>query len=121
MADIKFFTNDAGEIIIKLVDNGAELAGLTEIVANTVDAAKEKHVPIIAVDGDVVTVQVGEVEHPMAEDHYIQFIALETSAGLQYAPLKPGDKPVATFALNGAQAVAAYEYCNKHGLWTAQA
>ena len=96
-------------------------AGAAAIEPNTVDAAREKHVPVVTVEGSVVQVVVGGVEHPMEEDHYITFIALETTAGLQMAYLKPGDRPAATFALvEGARAIAAYEYCNKHGLWKAE-
>ena len=72
-------------------------------------------------DGATVKVAVGEVEHPMAEDHYITFIVLETEKGYQTAPLAPGQKPEATFAVaEGDKPVAAYEYCNKHGLWKAE-
>ena len=95
---------------------------MTELVAGAVDAAKEKHVPVIAKDGNLVTVTVGSVEHPMIPEHYIQFIILETSAGYQKKDLKPGEKPAATFALApGETAVAASEYCSRHGLWKAEA
>ncbi len=91
---------------------------MTELVANTTDAAQEKHVPAVTVDGKTVTVQVGSVEHPMLEEHYIQFIVLETKQGFQKKELKPGDKPCAQFALTEDDApVAVYEYCNLHGLW----
>lgn len=92
----------------------------TELVANTVDAAFEKHVPVIEVAGDTVTVKVGSVEHPMLDAHYIEWIVLVTESGFQMKWLKPGMKPVATFILTpGEKAVAAYEYCNLHGLWMA--
>ena len=95
---------------------------MTELTANTTDAALEKHVPVIAADGNTVTVTVGSVEHPMLDAHYIQFIILETNQGYQKKDLKPGDAPVAKFALSdGETAVAAYEYCNLHGLWKAEA
>lgn len=97
-------------------------APMTVLEANSTDAAGEKHVPVIDVAGDAVTVVVGEVEHPMEDDHYIQFIALHTTRGLQLARLRPGDAPKAVFALaDGAKPVEAFEYCNKHGLWSAQA
>lgn len=93
---------------------------MTELVPNTTDAAQEKHVPVVSVDGNEVTVTVGSVEHPMLDEHHIQFVALETKQGFQKKDLKPGDKPVAKFALaDGDEAVAAYEYCNLHGLWKA--
>ena len=86
----------------------------------TTDGAVEKHVPVVNVEGNQVRVQVGSVEHPMLEEHYIQFIAIETQQGSQIKYLKPGEKPQAVFALaEGDQLVAAYEYCNLHGLWKA--
>ena len=86
----------------------------------TVDAAQEKHVPVVEVKGNVVHVKVGAVAHPMLEEHSIQWIALETSQGSQIKYLKPGEQPEAVFALaEGEQVVAAYEYCNLHGLWKA--
>ena len=94
---------------------------MVEVVANTSDGAGEKHVPVITVDGNKVTVAVGEVEHPMMDAHYIQWITLETVQGRQRKILNPGEKPVAEFALvEGDKAVAAYEYCNLHGLWKAE-
>ncbi|MBO6148092.1 MAG: desulfoferrodoxin Dfx [Lachnospiraceae bacterium] len=93
---------------------GEEMAELT---ANTTDAAKEKHVPDVTIDGDKVTVQVGSTAHPMQEEHHIQFICLETERGVSFRYLKPGEEPKAEFLLNGEKAVAVYEYCNLHGLW----
>ena len=91
-----------------------------ELVANTVDAAQEKHVPVITLSGDTVTVKVGSVEHPSLDAHYIEWIILETSGGMQMKWLKPGMKPEATFRTE-EKVVAAYEYCNLHGLWKAEA
>ncbi len=91
---------------------------MTEMVPGTVDAAVEKHVPVVTVDGNKVKVAVGEVEHPMLEEHYIGFIAIETEQGVQRKALKPGEKPEAEFVLaDGDKLVAAYEWCNLHGLW----
>ena len=93
---------------------------MEELVANSTDAAGEKHVPAVTVDGNKVSVQVGSVEHPMLEKHYIQFIAVETNQGVAVKYLKPGDKPVHEFILaEGEVPVAAYEYCNLHGFWKA--
>ena len=95
---------------------------LVELVPNTTDAAGEKHVPVITVDGNCVKITVGAVEHPMLEAHYITFIVLETSQGYQKKDRKPAEKPEAVFALaEGETVVAAYEYCNLHGLWKAEA
>ena len=91
---------------------------MQELKANTSDGALEKHVPAVTVAGNVVSVQVGSVEHPMADDHWIQWIWLESKQGLQRKALNPGDKPVVSFALaEGDAPLAVYEYCNKHGLW----
>ena len=91
---------------------------MTELVPGTSDGALEKHVPSVSADGQTVTVKVGEVEHPMLEAHYIQWVALETKTGVQIKNLQPGEKPEAVFVLpEGEEAVAAYEYCNLHGLW----
>lgn len=93
---------------------------MTELVPGTTDAATEKHVPVIEVSGNQVTVTVGSVEHPMLEEHFIKWIVLETSHGYQRRELKPGQKPQASFLLaDGEQEVAAYEFCNLHGLWNA--
>lgn len=91
---------------------------MQEVVANTTDAAQEKHVPVVTVEGSAVKAAVGSVAHPMQEEHFIQFIILETNQGFQKKDLKPGEKPKAEFALaEGETPVAVYEYCNLHGLW----
>ena len=114
-----------GNIIAHINDSGVRCVCCGEemkpLVPNTTDAAGEKHVPVIRVEGQTVTVTVGAVEHPMLDAHYIQWIMLETKEGRQRKVLKPDDKPVATFALTDTDAVvAAYEYCNLHGLWKAE-
>ena len=91
---------------------------MTELVPGTSDGAHEKHVPVVSIDGDRVIVEVGSVEHPMVEAHYIQWIAIETTRGSQRVKLEYTDKPRAEFRLaEGEKFVAAYEYCNLHGLW----
>lgn len=91
---------------------------MEELKANTTDASGEKHVPVVTVEGDIVTVTVGAVIHPMTEDHYIEWIYLETEKGSQRKALKPGEPPVAKFALtDGDEPLGAYAYCNLHGLW----
>lgn len=94
---------------------------MAELVPGVTDAATEKHVPVIQIDGSVVTVSVGQVAHPMQEEHYIEWILLQTDKGIQKKWLKPGDDPKAVFALSeGEKVIAAYEYCNLHKLWKAQ-
>ena len=114
-----------GNIIAHINDSGVRCVCCGEemkpIVPNTSDGAGEKHVPVISVDGRTVTVTVGSVEHPMLDAHYIMWIILETKQGRQRKNLKPGEKPAATFALTeGDEVIAAYEYCNLHGLWKAE-
>ncbi len=92
-------------------------APMEELTANTEEAATEKHIPAVTVDGDKVTAVVGDVEHPMAEEHYIQWIYLETEKGGQRKALKPGDAPKAVFAVEDDIPKAVYAYCNLHGLW----
>lgn len=97
----------------------AEL-GVSKLTANTTDAATEKHVPVVTTAGNKVHVVVGSVAHPMLEEHYITGIYIETKLGGQYKALNPGDKPEADFLLSdGDECLAAYEYCNIHGLWKA--
>ena len=91
-----------------------------ELIANTTDGAFEKHVPVIEQQGDHVVVRVGSVAHPMLDVHYIEWIVLETATGYQKKDLKPGMAPEAEFAVT-EPVVAAYEYCNLHGLWKAEA
>ena len=91
------------------------------LVPNSVDAAVEKHVPVIKTEGQKVVVEVGSVTHPMIAEHYIEWILLQTDKGIQKKWLKPGDDPKAVFALSeGEKVIAAYEYCNLHKLWKAQ-
>ncbi len=88
--------------------------------ANTVEASKEKHIPVITLSRNNVTVKVGAVEHPMTEEHYIQWVYLETAKGGQRKCFKPGDKPEISFIITADDSpVAAYAYCNLHGLWKA--
>ena len=93
---------------------------MTELVPGTSDGAVEKHVPVVVTDGNNISVTVGEVEHPMADVHYIEWIAVETSNGIYRKMLNPGDQPKAEFILTEGESVAAvYAYCNLHGLWKA--
>jgi len=93
---------------------------MQEIVAGTTDAAVEKHVPVYEVKGDTVCVKVGAAEHPMLEEHYIEWIVLKTEQGNQRKALKPGDKPEACFKIcEGDKVEAVFAYCNLHSLWKA--
>jgi len=91
---------------------------MTRLIENTVDAAKEKHVPVIEkIDGGV-KVSVGSVAHPMEEKHYIVWIEIIADGKAYRQFLKPGDAPVASFHVEAGQ-ITAREYCNLHGLWKA--
>jgi superoxide reductase len=119
---MKFFRCEhCGNIVTHLEDSGVFLVccgePMKELVPGTTDAAKEKHVPVVEVEGDKVNVKVGEVPHPMTKEHLIQWIVLETNKGFHVRKLTPEDEPAACFTLNDEKAVAAYEYCNLHGLW----
>jgi len=90
---------------------------MSELVPNTVDAAVEKHVPEVTVEGNTVKVQIGSVLHPMSEEHHIEWIYLETAKGGQRKNLEVGDESSAVFTLVDDQPTAVYAYCNLHGLW----
>ena len=90
---------------------------MTELEPNTVDAAVEKHVPVVEKDGNKVTVRVGEVDHPMTPEHFINWIALDTGDTLYLKNLTPEDAPKAEFILSEDKEFTAYAYCNLHGLW----
>ena len=93
---------------------------MKEIVANTEEAAHEKHIPVYKVEGNIVSVEVGSTLHPMLDVHFIEFIMIETNLGRQRKVLKPGEEPKAKFALlEGEEVKAVYAYCNLHGLWKA--
>ena len=120
-----FRCNRCGNIVTYLLEKGGKLVccgeDMEELKANSTDAAGEKHVPVVKVDGSTVTVEIGSVPHPMLEEHFINFVILETEKGFQKVTLAPGAEPKAVFALaEGDKAVAAYEYCNLHGLWKAE-
>ena len=85
---------------------------------NTVDAAKEKHVPVIEKTDSGFKVTVGSVPHPMEEEHYIEWIEAIADGKAYRQFLKPGDAPEAVFEIDAEQ-ITAREYCNKHGLWKA--
>lgn len=122
---MKFFKCETcGNIVEMVKESGVNVmccgTQMKELVPGTTDAAVEKHVPVAAVDGNKVSVVVGEVEHPMADEHYIEWIVIETTNGSQKKLLKPGQAPKAEFLLaDGEVLVATYAYCNLHGLWKA--
>ena len=111
-----------GNIAIKVIDSGVPMVccgeKMVELIPSSTDAAVEKHVPVVTREGDKVTVNIGSVAHPMTEEHLIQLVILDTTAGVQIAELHAGDLPQAVFeVLPGAEIKKAYAYCNLHGLW----
>ena len=95
-----------------------KLDGWVELIPCSTDAAQEKHVPVVTKKCKQVKVDVGSVVHPMSEEHFIEWVAIETAQGYQVKYLKAGDLPVCSFSLaDGDVFVKAYAYCNLHGLW----
>lgn len=89
---------------------------MTLQIENTVEASKEKHIPVIEKLGNEVLIKVGSVEHPMEEKHYIEWIELLTPTCIYRKYLKPGEKPEAVFKTT-EDIICVREYCNVHGLW----
>lgn len=119
-----YICRHCGNIVAFVKESGAPISCCGEkmqrLEAGVTDAAKEKHVPMVRTNGNLVTVSVGSVTHPMEEKHYIEWISLQTKQGNQRKRLAPGEKPEVTFALAEDDEVeAAYAYCNLHGLWKA--
>ncbi|MDD2594930.1 MAG: desulfoferrodoxin family protein [Bacteroidales bacterium] len=117
----KFYVcKHCGNVIEKVSDSGVPVVccgePMTELVANTVDASLEKHVPVVTrLDDCAIKVEVGSIPHPMTMEHHIVFIYLETENGGHRFDLS--DKPEAIFCTCKDKPVAVYEYCNLHGLW----
>ena len=113
-----------GNVLESLWTGGADLVccgtPMQKLVAGTVDASKEKHIPVIERVGDTVTVTVGSVAHPMTPEHYILFIELIAGDKVLRHEFKEGDTvATAVFNVPLGVAVSAREYCNLHGLWAA--
>ncbi len=124
--EMKFYRcKHCGNLIVKLHDSGVPVIccgePMEQLQPGTSDGAYEKHVPVVERDGNIVKVAVGSVEHPMLPAHHIQWIVLECENGYQVKYLNAGEKPVAEFVVGETnKVIAAYEYCNLHGLWKAE-
>ena len=122
---MKFYKcNTCGKIITQINETSVPTVcfgeAMSEIIAGTVEASREKHIPVYAVNGNLVEVAVGSVEHPMLPEHFIEWVVVETKSGYQVKHLKPSSLPKAEFALvSGDEVVCVYAYCNLHGLWKA--
>ena len=123
MGEKKFYIcKHCGNMIGMIKSSGVNVVccgdPMTELKPNTVEASQEKHLPVVTIEGNIVKVKVGSVEHPMTEEHDIAWSYLETEHGGQRKKLAVGSKPEAEFALAGGdKVVGVYEYCNLHGLW----
>ena len=87
---------------------------------NTVEASGEKHVPVVSVENGVLRVNVGAVGHPMADEHHIGWVYVQTDKGGMLRHLTPGSDPCAAFVLGEEKPVKVYAYCNLHGLWATE-
>lgn len=126
MADIKFWRcNHCGNFFYTVHDGGVTPVCCGEpmelVQADSTDAALEKHVPQVTREGDRLFVQIGSVEHPMLDEHYIEWAAVADPEGnVAFKYLKPGQKPQLTFDVEGIEHGTVYEYCNLHGLWKSE-
>lgn len=120
---MKFYKCDiCGNFVEMVKESGVVMTccgqNMTELIPGSSDGAFEKHVPSVKVEGNTVKVNVGEADHPMIDTHYIEWIAIETDKGAYRKALKPNEAPKAQFHLcEGEKFIAAYSYCNLHGLW----
>ena len=111
-----------GNIIAIVEESGIPIVccgqDMTEIDPNIVEASAEHHIPVCKVEGNIVTVSVGETPHPMTASHHISWISIETKQGNQRKCLRYDDEPKACFALcDDDELLCAYAYCNLHGFW----
>jgi desulfoferrodoxin len=118
--NVQFFRCAICGNIVGLIKNGGGhlvCCGkpMEKLVANTADAAAEKHIPVVERKDGKLNVTVGSVEHPMTEAHYIEWIAVTDGTSTQRISLSPTDKPQATFCDRASGEI--YAYCNLHGLW----
>ena len=122
MMNSKFYTcPDCGAVIEMIHDSGIAPSccgmKMDAMNPNTVEASGEKHIPLVTVEGSTVTVNVGSVDHPMQDVHYIEWVQLITENGSQRKHLTPGQSPHVVFTLVDDKPLAVYAYCNLHGLW----
>lgn len=122
MCENRFYVCEhCGNVVGLVNDKGVPLMccgqKMKQLEANTVDASVEKHLPVISTEGNVITVTIGEVAHPMTVEHNISWVYMQTDRGGQRKCLNANSAPVVTFAVTDEKPVAVYAYCNLHGLW----
>lgn len=125
MSNTKFYICEkCGNLVEKIDDSGVPMVccgqKMTPVVAGSVEASREKHIPVATVEDGVVKVSVGSIEHPMAEEHSILWVELKTDKGVQRKNLVVGEPPVVSFALADEKPLEVYAYCNLHGLWKSE-
>ena len=118
-----YICEHCGNIVEKVQDAGVPVVccgqKMKKLEPGTVEASHEKHVPVVTVTGNLVSVNVGSVDHPMVAEHSILWVALESDKGVQRKHLSVGGAPSVTFALADEKPLRVYAYCNLHGLWQA--
>lgn len=116
-----YYCEVCGNVLVAVVPSGVDPVccdvPMVELVPNTEDGVIESHMPVVTCkEKDVVVVRIGSKDHPMVDDHYICFVAVETKRGISIKYLEPGEEPEARFCCI-EEPVAVYAYCNKHGFW----
>ena len=113
-----------GSILGMFVKGEGEVCSpdILKIPVQTEGEKSPKHKPVVEIDGDNLTVKVGEAAHPMDDDHYIQYVAVEAGSELYAKCFKPGEAAEATFTVGADKAAdaVAYAFCNLHGLWSSE-
>ncbi|MBQ7528970.1 desulfoferrodoxin [bacterium] len=122
MEERKFYIcRKCGNIVGLIHDSKVEInccgQPMEQLVPGSVDASVEKHVPHVAVNGDVIEVQIGSTLHPSIDTHWIPWVYLQTEKGGQRKNINPGEEPKVAFKLIDDKPVRVYAYCNLHGLW----
>lgn len=116
-----YICEHCGNLIGMIHDSGVPMIccgqKMKKLEPGVVEASHEKHIPVVAVEGDRVTVTVGSAAHPMTEEHSILWVYLQTDRGGQRKCLSVGSDPTVSFALDGEKPISVYAYCNLHGLW----
>ena len=126
MSELKFFRcPHCGNIIEKINDAGVPVMccgqKMERLYPGTTEASAEKHIPAVRITDNRVWVKVGAVDHPMTEEHFIEWVCLLTDKGVYRKYLTPGKMPTATFLTVNEKPIAVYAYCNLHSLWMASA
>lgn len=116
-----FICRHCGNLVGMIHDAGVPMVccgeKMQELKPNITEASGEKHLPAVRMEGDRLHVSVGEISHPMTDEHYIEWVYVQTERGGQRKNLQPGEEPKLTFCLGDDKAVAVYAYCNLHSLW----